>query len=98
MKSHSISNLNTNDMFNTIKNVNININKNSINNPINSYLKSNTYDSVCSPEDTEERNKQTNNNSIIRNNWNKSQSDYRKLENPSSTTLFETPTGTLILS
>lgn len=49
------------DSYNSAKNVNLK-------NQLNSGIKSDTYESVCPPEDVVERTKQTNKNSVIRNN------------------------------
>ncbi|KAL5275034.1 ESPN family protein [Megaselia abdita] len=78
LKSHSISNINKIDMFNNSKNINFT-------NNINSNIKSDTYESVCPPEDTEERNKQTNKNTMIRNNLTDSQNNNRLLKRTLST-------------
>lgn len=89
MKSQSISNINKVDIFNNSKNVNFtNNNNNSCN------IKSDTYESVCPPEDTEERNKQTNKNTIIRNNLAESNNRLkRELKRASSTPFIQAPTG-----
>lgn len=89
IKSHSISNINKIDMFNNSKNVNFT-------NNINCNIKSDTYESVCPPEDTEERNKQTNKNTIIRNNLTESQNNNRILKRTSSTPFVQS-TGILLI-
>lgn len=73
-------------MFNNSKNVNFT-------NNIHSNIKSDTYESVCPPEDTEERNIQTNKNTIIRNNLTESQNNNRILKRASSTPFVQSSAG-----